>query len=99
MDYNLKVLIIYCSYLFILSLITFILFVVDKNLAVKEKRRIKEKVLLFFVCVGGGIGGYFGRVISKHKVKKIYFSLIINLTLILQLLLIGAIIAILIIGR
>ena len=68
MSYNLKLLILYCGYLFILSLISFILFCIDKSLAKKEKRRIKEKTLLFFVSIGGGIGGYFGRIISRHKV-------------------------------
>lgn len=98
MSYNLKLLILYCGYLFTLSLISFILFCIDKSLAKKEKRRIKEKTLLFFVSLGGGIGGYFGRIISHHKVKKIYFSLIINLTMVLQLLLLGAMITFVIIG-
>ena len=70
----------------------------DKQLAIKEKTRIKEKVLLFFVAIGGGIGGYFGRILGHHKTKKIYFSLIINLTLILQLLILGAMITTIVIG-
>ena len=98
MTYNQIVLLVYVGYLLLFSLITFILFVVDKQLAIKEKTRIKEKVLLFFVAIGGGIGGYFGRVLGHHKTKKIYFSLIINLTLILQLLILGAMITTILIG-
>ena len=98
MTYNQVVLIIYIGYLLLFSLITFILFLVDKQLAVKEKTRIKEKVLLFFVAIGGGIGGYFGRILGHHKTKKLYFSLIINLTLILQLLILGAMITTIVIG-
>lgn len=98
MTYNQIVLLVYVGYLLLFSLITFILFLVDKQLAIKEKTRIKEKVLLFFVTIGGGIGGYFGRVLGHHKTKKIYFSLIINLTLILQLLILGAMITTILIG-
>ena len=98
MTYNQIVLLVYVGYLLLFSLITFILFLVDKQLAIKEKTRIKEKVLLFFVAIGGGIGGYFGRVLGHHKTKKIYFSLIINLTLILQLLILGAMITTILIG-
>ena len=54
--------------------------------------------LLFFVAIGGGIGGYFGRILGHHKTKKLYFSLIINLTLILQLLILGAMITTIVIG-
>lgn len=98
MTYNQVVLIIYIGYLLLFSLITFILFLVDKQLAIKEKTRIKEKVLLFFVAIGGGIGGYFGRILGHHKTKKLYFSLIINLTLILELLILGAMITTIVIG-
>ncbi|MBR6515343.1 MAG: DUF1294 domain-containing protein [Bacilli bacterium] len=98
MTYNQIVLLVYVGYLLLFSLITFILFLVDKQLAIKEKTRIKEKVLLFFVAIGGGIGGYFGRILGHHKTKKIYFSLIINLTLILQLLILGAMITTIVIG-
>ena len=98
MTYNQIVLLVYVGYLLLFSLITFILFLVDKQLAIKEKTRIKEKVLLFFVAIGGGIGGYFGRILGHHKTKKIYFSLIINLTLILQLLILGAMITTILIG-
>ena len=98
MTYNQIVLLVYVGYLLLFSLITFILFLVDKQLAIKEKTRIKEKVLLFFVAIGGGIGGYFGRILGHHKIKKIYFSLIINLTLILQLLILGGMITTIVIG-
>ena len=71
MNYNQKVLIFYLCYLFIISLITLILFVIDKRLAIKESdKRIKEKTLLFFVVLGGTIGAYFGRIWSHHKTYK-----------------------------
>lgn len=93
MTYHQIVLIVYVIYLLFFSLISFFLFLIDKNFAKKEgHKRIKEKTLLFFCSIGGGIGGYFGRIVGHHKTKKLYFSLIINLTLLLQLLILGAMI-------
>lgn len=94
MKYNVVVLLVYLVYLLFFSLITLILFLVDKSFAKKKEdhKRIKEKTLLFFCSIGGGIGGYFGRILAHHKTHKLYFSLIINLTVLLQLLILGAMI-------
>ena len=93
MTYHQIVLIVYVIYLLFFSLISFFLFLIDKSFATKDgHKRIKEKTLLFFCSIGGGIGGYFGRIVGHHKTKKLYFSLIINLTLLLQLLILGAMI-------
>ena len=93
MTYHQIVLIVYVVYLLFFSLISFLLFLIDKSFAKKEgHKRIKEKTLLFFCSIGGGIGAYFGRIVGHHKTKKLYFSLIINLTLLLQLLILGAMI-------
>lgn len=43
-------------YLFI-NILSFILFGIDKRLAVKHKWRISEKTLLFSFILGGFIGG------------------------------------------
>ena len=100
MNYQTIILYIYLGYLIFFSLITFFLFLVDKKFAKKEgHRRIKEKTLLFFCSIGGGMGGYFGRIIARHKTQKLYFSLIINLTLILQLLILGAMITLIVISN
>ena len=99
MTYHQIVLIVYVVYLLFFSLISFFLFLIDKSFAKKEgHKRIKEKTLLFFCSIGGGIGGYFGRIVGHHKTKKLYFSLIINLTLLLQLLILGAMITFVIIN-
>ena len=84
MNYHTIVLLVYLAYLLFFSLITFTLFLIDKSFAKKEgHKRIKEKTLLFFCSIGGGIGGYFGRILAHHKTHKLYFSLIINLTVLL----------------
>ena len=86
MTYEALVLLIYVIYIIIMSLICFALFVVDKRLAILDKNRIKEKALLFCVVYGGAVGGLLGRIIVRHKTKKIYFSIVIYLALVLQML-------------
>ena len=63
------VLIIYGAYLFLMSLITFILYHSDKKKAEKGKMRIPEKVLLLFSLFGGAFGGYPAMLIFRHKTK------------------------------
>ena len=86
MTYEALVLLIYVIYLIIMSLICFALFVVDKRLAILDEKRIKEKALLFYVVYGGALGGLLGRIIVRHKTKKSYFSIVIYLALVLQML-------------
>lgn len=82
---------VYSCYLIIFSLITFIVFGKDKKMAEHNYRakRIKEKTLLGLVCFGGAIGGFLGRIFFHHKTNKIYFSLSIYFSLLLQILLWG----------
>ncbi len=63
------VLIIYGSYLLLVSIITFILYHADKRKANKGKWRIPEKVLLLFSFLGGAFGGYPAMLIFRHKTK------------------------------
>lgn len=63
------VLIIYGSYLVLLSLITFIAYHSDKKKAEKGKWRTKEKTLLLLSFLGGAFGGYPAMLIFRHKTK------------------------------
>jgi len=91
MDYTL-ILIIYCSYLVFLSVITFSLYGNDKSRAIKNKDRIKEKTLLGMSSIGGSVGAVFGSVIFHHKTDKSYFNLVNFFSLLLQLCVLGALI-------
>lgn len=71
-------------YLFI-NILSFILFGIDKRLAVKHKWRISEKTLLFSFILGGFIGGGIGMSIWHHKTKKGYFKLWLVVSIILHL--------------
>lgn len=63
------VLIIYGSYLVLLSLITFIAYHADKKKAEKGKWRTREKTLLLLSFFGGAFGGYPAMLIFRHKTK------------------------------
>ncbi|MDD7306718.1 MAG: DUF1294 domain-containing protein [Peptoniphilaceae bacterium] len=68
---NLKILLA----IFLLNLITFIFYGLDKAYAKKHKRRIKESHLILMGLLGGGIGGLLAMKVFKHKSKKLYFYL------------------------
>lgn len=57
-------------YLIIINGINFVVFGIDKFLAIKSKRRVPEKDLLVLSFLGGAIGGLFAMFIFKHKVAK-----------------------------
>ena len=82
-----QLLIVYGVYLCVMSLLTFVLFLHDKNLAKKNggPKRVKEKTLLGAVSLGGALGGFIGRLVAHHKTDKGYFSLTIYLSLLLQI--------------
>lgn len=63
------VLMIYGGYLVLLSLITFIIYGVDKRKAINGSWRIKEATLLLLSFLGGAFGGYSAMLIFRHKTK------------------------------
>lgn len=91
----LYVLIGYVGYLVLLSIITLFLFFKDKNMAKNGGGavRIKEKTLLGFTALGGAMGAFFGRILAHHKTDKVYFSMVIYFSLLLEAAVLGALIA------
>lgn len=94
MTYRQILLIIYVIYIVLMSFFTLILFKKDKKRAIKGDIRIKEKSLLFSSAFGGGLSALIGRIMFHHKTDKKYFSIVIYLStlceiLVLILLLIG----------
>lgn len=92
MDKNLILLLAYGAYLVFMSLVAIVLYGKDKSNAQGGKGRIKEKTLLWVVCLGGAFGGSLGRILFHHKTNKIYFSIVITLSLFLQIALLGVLI-------
>lgn len=70
-------------YLAIINSITFILYGVDKFLAVKHYYRISERLLYLFSFLGGALGALFGMLFFRHKTLKLKFYLVNIISLIL----------------
>ena len=62
-------------YLIAINFISFIMYGLDKRLAVKKKWRISEHTLMVLGFIGGCLGSLVGMNVFHHKTKKIYFWL------------------------
>ena len=62
-----------CAYLFLINLLTFIAFGIDKLKAKMQTSRISEKALLLFSLTGGILGGWLAIFIFSHKIKDVSF--------------------------
>lgn len=85
MEFNEIILIVYIAYLIIMSLAAIVFYKNDKKRAEKGKMRIKEKTLLQLSVFGGGLGSEIGRRLARHKTDKIYFSIVIYLSIVAQI--------------
>ena len=65
-------------YIVIINIISFIMYFIDKRLAIKHKYRIPEKVLILFSIFGGSLGSLLSMSLFHHKTKHLKF-LITNL--------------------
>ncbi len=59
--------------------ISFIIFGIDKLLAIKAKRRISERILIFFSSFAP-FGSIMGMVIFNHKTSKIKFRFFVPMS-------------------
>ncbi len=71
-------------YLIIINIITFIAFGIDKQRAIKDGRRIRNKVLLGLSLIGGSIGGILAMRIFRHKTKTSYYVISLPIMLVVQ---------------
>lgn len=83
---NTAIAIIYLAWIGLFSLVTFVVYWADKIKAKKhgEASRIRESVLLLLAAYGGAPGAFLGRICFRHKTQKIYFSIVILWSLVLQ---------------
>ena len=65
----------YLIYLLLINLFGFILALSDKNRASKKKQRIRERTLLGFAVLGGGVGLLLAMLIANHKTRKNKFMI------------------------
>ena len=77
-------LLIYLGLTVFFSLLALVAYFRDKKLAVKGKERTKEKTLLFLAVFFGSVGAFLGRILAHHKTDKVYFSIVIYFSMLLQ---------------
>lgn len=71
-------------YLFVINVITFAAFGLDKRKAKKRKFRIRESVLLGLALIGGSLGAMAGMFLFHHKTRKPAFRIGIPVFFLLQ---------------
>ena len=76
-------------YFLVINILSFLIFGVDKALAVTNKSRISEMTLLVLILIGGTLGGLIAMPLFRHKISKISFLLKFSGVAVFQLLLIG----------
>ena len=62
-------------YLIIINVLTGLLMLIDKQNAIKKKRRIPEKTLIWLAVAGGSFGELMGMHLFRHKTKHLKFSI------------------------
>ena len=67
---------IFLCYLALASLVSFVLYAVDKSKAKRRAWRISEKALLLSGVFGGAIGALLAMQLLRHKTKHFYFYLV-----------------------
>lgn len=73
-------------YLGLINMISFLAFGFDKYKANRDKRRLKNGLLLGLSFIGGAIGGLIGMKVFRHKIKKAYYKMGLPLMILMQVL-------------
>lgn len=71
--------------IYIVSIITFMLFAWDKHCSIFQKSRIPEFILLLFSFLGGAFGALCGMIFFKHKTLHKQFTIAVPIFLFIQL--------------
>ena len=74
-------------YLLIINAVSFLLMLIDKRKAQKNRYRIPEAVLMGVSALGGSLGGLTGMYTVRHKTRKPLFFIGIPVILALQIVL------------
>ena len=73
------------AYLLIVNAVAFLLMLIDKVKAKKNRWRIKESTLMLWAAIGGSIGALAGMYTFRHKTLHRKFTIGIPAILILQI--------------
>ncbi|MBR4109219.1 MAG: DUF1294 domain-containing protein [Oscillospiraceae bacterium] len=74
-------------YLLIINALSFLLMLIDKQKAKKDRWRIPEKTLIAFALLGGSLGAIAGMKLFRHKTKHPKFSVGLPVILAVQVVL------------
>lgn len=74
-------------YLIIVNALSFLLMLIDKQKAKKDRWRIPEKTLITAALLGGSLGGIAGMKLFRHKTKHPKFSIGLPVILAVQIVL------------
>lgn len=72
-------------YLLAINVAAFLLMGADKGRAIRQQRRIPEKVLLLAALLGGSLGAFLGMQSFRHKTKHLKFALGLPVILLVHL--------------
>lgn len=67
-----------------ISLVSFLLWGVDKYRAIQQQWRIPENWLIGLTVCGGALGALAGMLVFRHKIRKSFFWILVITFLILQ---------------
>ena len=73
------------GYLILVNAVAFLLMLIDKYKAKKNKWRISEATLMGIAAIGGSLGAIGGMYTFRHKTKHLKFTLGVPAILILQI--------------
>ena len=79
----------FSSYIAVMSIIAFLMYGADKMLAMKQKWRISEALLLLIALVGGSMGALLGMIVFRHKTHHLKFQIGVPVILLLQVVTVG----------
>lgn len=68
----------------VMTVVTFLMFALDKAKSKGKGRRIPEAALLSCSFLLGGVGGLLGMVICRHKTAHWYFCVLVPLFAVLS---------------
>ncbi len=74
-------------YLIIMNAIGFLIMLIDKRKAIKNKWRIPESTLLGIGLIGGSLGCTLGMYLFRHKTRKPPFSVGLPMMVLLHIVL------------
>ena len=72
-------------YLAIINAAAFLLMLIDKQKARKNRWRIPEATLIMSAVLGGSVGALLGMYTFRHKTKHLKFTLGVPFILVLQI--------------